>query len=152
MAKKTNSELFSALLYIVVGVLLAVFPGKALAWAMTVAGVVFVVSGVLDIIKSNVKSGVISLIIGAAILVLGWTVTGIVLLVLGILIAVKGAIALLDALKKSNKGLMDLLFPILTIVVGILLAFGNALEIMVIIGGILLAVNGVVGLVGALKK
>ena len=83
---------------------------------------------------------------------LGWTVASIVLLVLGILIAVKGVIALLDALKKSNKGIADLLFPILTIVVGLMLAFGNALEIMVIIVGILLAVDGVVGLVAALKK
>ena len=152
MEKKTNSELISSVLYIVIGVLLAVFPSKALGWAMTIAGVVFVVSGVLDLIKGNTKGGVISLIIGVAILVLGWTVTGIVLLVLGILIAVKGAIALLDALKKSNKALMDLLFPILTIVVGLMLAFGYALEIMVIIVGILLIVDGVVGLIGALKK
>ena len=152
MAKKTNSELFSSVLYIIIGVLLAVFPSSALGWAMTIAGVVFVVSGVLDLIKGNTKGGVISLIIGIAILVLGWTVASIVLLVLGILIAVKGVIALLDALKKSNKGIADLLFPILTIVVGLMLAFGNALEIMVIIVGILLAVDGVVGLVAALKK
>lgn len=152
MAKKTNSELFTSLLYIIVGVLLAVFPGKALGWAMTIIGVVFVVSGVLDLIKGNMMGGLISLVIGIAVLVLGWTLTGIVLLVLGILIAVKGVVALLDALKKSNKGLMALLFPILTIVIGVLLAFGNALEIMVIIGGILLAANGVVGLLGSLKK
>lgn len=152
MTQKTNSELFSSLLYIIIGVLLAVFPGSALNWAMTIAGIVFAVSGVLDLIKGNTKGGVVSLVIGIAILVLGWTVAGIVLLVLGILIAVKGAVALIEVLKSNRGGLLQLIFPILTIVVGLMLAFGNALEVMVIIVGILLAVDGVVGLIGALKK
>ncbi len=152
MAKKTNSELFSSLLYIIIGVLLAVFPGEALGWAMTIAGVVFVVSGVLDLIKGNTTGGLASLIIGVAILVLGWLVASIVLLVLGILIAVKGVIALLNAFKSNNGGLLRLVFPILTIVVGLMLAFGNALSTMVVIVGILLAVDGVVGLIGSLKK
>ena len=121
MAKKFNpkSELFSSILYIVVGVLLAVFPGEALSWAMTIAGIVFVVSGILEILKKNFGGGVVSIVIGVAILTLGWLVTGIVLIVLGVLIAIKGVVALLEVLKSSKKGLIDFLYPVLTIVIGL---------------------------------
>ena len=51
--KKTNAELFSAVLYLVIGLLLVIFRTQTLGWAMTIAGVVFVIAGVLDIVKKN---------------------------------------------------------------------------------------------------
>ncbi|MBQ9132294.1 MAG: DUF308 domain-containing protein [Clostridia bacterium] len=150
--KKTNNQLISALLYIIIGVLLMVFRAQTLGWAMTIAGVIFVLSGVLDVIRKNWTSGAISLIIGIAILVLGWLATQIVLLVLGILIAVKGIVALVEALQKRKKNALDVVFPILTVVVGLMLAFGNGLDVMILIVGILLTIDGVIGLAGALKK
>ena len=150
--KKTNSELFSALLYLLIGVLLIVFRSQTLGWAMTVAGVIFVVAGALELVKKNWASGAISLFIGIAILVLGWLATKIVLLVLGILIAVKGLVALIEVLKKKKKNALDIVFPVLTVVVGVMLAFGNGLDIMILIVGILLAIDGVLGLIGSLQK
>lgn len=152
MAKKTNSELFSSLLYIVIGILLVVFKSQTLNWAMTIVGLFFVISGVLDLVKKNYTGGAVSLIIGIAILVLGWAAAQIVLLVLGILIAVKGIVAFIDAFKKKRTNALDLVFPVLTVVVGLMLAFGNALDIMIIIVGVLLAVDGVLGLIASLKK
>ena len=152
MAQKKSSELFSSLLYIVIGILLIVFKSQTLNWAMTIVGLVFVVSGILDLIKKNYTGGAVSLIIGIAILVLGWLATAIVLFVLGILIAIKGIVAFIDAFKKKRTNALDLVFPLLTVVVGLMLAFGNALDIMIIIVGILLAVDGILGLVASFKK
>ena len=152
MAKKTNSELFSSLLYIIIGALLVIFRSETLGWAMTIAGIVFVISGILDLVKKNWTGGAVSLIIGIAILILGWLAAQIVLLVLGILIAIKGIVALIDVLKKKDKSVLEIIYPILSIVVGIMLAFGNALDIMIIIVGVLLIVDGVIGLLGSLKK
>ena len=152
MAKKQNNELFAALLYIVIGVLLIIFKSQTLGWAMTIAGAVFVISGILDIVKQNYTGGAVSLIIGIAILVLGWLAVEIVLLVLGILIAIKGIVALLAIFKRKNNNALDVIFPVLTIAVGVMLAFGNGLDIMIIITGVLLAIDGVLGLLGALKK
>ena len=73
-------------------------------------------------------------------------------LAIGILIAIKGVLALLDALKKHKTTLLDVLFPVLTIIVGVMLAFGNGLDIMILIVGILLMVDGILGLLNALKK
>ena len=152
MAKKKNSELFSALLYLVIGILLMIFRTETLGWAMTIAGIVFIVSGILDVIKKNFAGGAVSLIIGIAILVLGWLAVDIVLLVLGILIAIKGLVAFFGVFKKSDKNALDFVFPVLTVVVGIMLAFGNALSWMIFIVGILLAIDGLIGLVNAVKK
>jgi len=152
MAKKSNSELFSSLLYIIIGVLLVIFRSQTLGWAMTIAGIFFVVSGILDLLKKNWAGGAVSLIIGIAILILGWVAAKIVLLVLGILIAIKGIVALINVLKKSKKNALEILFPVLSVVVGLMLAFGNALDIMIVIVGVLLAIDGIIGLVGSLKK
>ena len=153
MAKKKNSELFSSILYIIVGILLVCFPESAISWAMTIAGILFVVFGILEFFKKNWAGGAVSLIIGIAILILGGVhLANIVILVLGILIAVKGIVALIDVFKKSKKNALEILFPILTIVIGILLAFGNLTHIILIVGGILLAIDGVLGLIGSLKK
>ena len=152
MAKKQNNELISALLYILIGVLLVVFKSQTLGWAMTIAGAFFVISGILDIVKKNTVGGAISLIIGIAILVLGWTAVGIVLLVLGILISFKGIVALLAVFKRKKNNALDIIFPLLTVAVGLMLAFGNGLDIMIVITGVLLAIDGVLGLLGAMKK
>ena len=154
MAKKQkqNSELFSSLLYIIIGVLLVVFRSQTLNWAMTIIGAFFVISGALDLLKKNFVGGAISLAIGIAILVLGWLATQIVLLVLGILIAVKGFFALLAVLKKNKKNALQIVYPVLSIVVGVMLAFGNGVDIMIVIVGVLLAIDGVIGLMGSLKK
>lgn len=150
--KSSGSSLIMSILYIIIGIVLLVCPGDALKIAMTIAGVVFIVSGILELVRKNVLGGIISLVIGIAILVLGWALAEIVLLVLGILIAIKGIIALVQALQQKKKKFLQIFFPILTIVVGILLAFGNLTGIILIIGGILLIVSGVLGLIGALKK
>lgn len=152
MAKKKNSELISALLYIIIGALLVVFKESTLGWAMTIAGIIFIISGVLDLVRQNFAGGAISLIIGIAILVLGWLAVEIVLLVLGILIAVKGVVALLAIFKRKHNNALDVIFPVLTIAVGVMLAFGNGLGMMIMITGILLIIDGILGLIGALKK
>lgn len=156
MAKKKffDTNLFSSILYVVLGVLLIAFPGDALSWAMTIAGVFFIISGVLELVKKNWFGGAISLIIGIVILVLGWTVIDIVLRVLGVLIAVKGVIALIDVLKRRKKNFLSILFAVLTIAIGVVLvfAYGDILKTIVIIAGILLVINGVIGLISALKK
>lgn len=149
MTKKFNSELVSALLYILVGVLLVIFQDRTVGWLMTAVGAVFILSGVLYLLKSNWALGAVSLIIGVCVLTLGWIITEIMILILGVLIAVKGIVALIDALRMYEKNLVDIVFAVLTIVVGVTLAFGNGLNILIIIAGVMLMFNGVLRLLGA---
>ena len=152
MNRKNNSEIFSSLLYIIVGVLLIVFRSQTLNWAMTVVGVIFIASGILDVIGRNTTGGAVSLIIGIAVLVLGWVAAKIVLLVLGLLIAIKGSVALINLLKSGCRSALMLVFPLLSVVVGVMLAFGNGLDVMIMIVGVLLAADGVLGLAASLTN
>lgn len=140
-------------LYIVLGVLLAVFRSQMLNWAMTLAGLFFIITGIIDVSKKRVFSGAINLIIGIAILVLGWALTNIVLLVLGVLIALKGFVEFIEVmrLKKKKRSFLRLAFPVLTVIVGLALAFGNALDYIIVAVGIILIVDGVLGILGAKK-
>ena len=151
MAKKSNVNFSSPVIYIILGVLLAIFRGGALNWAMTIAGIVFVAMGILDIVGGRLATGIGNIVIGAIIIILGNLVLGIVLLVLGIMIALKGISELIQVMKKSKKGILEIVFPVITIIVGIGLAFGNMLGDLILIIGILLIVDGVLGLLG-LKK
>lgn len=153
MLKKIgNNELFSSILYIVVGVLLAIFQSETLKWVMIAVGVLFIITGVLELVKKNWAGGAISLVIGIELVALCWAVLWLALIILGVLIAVKGVIALIDVIKRGMKNALELVFPILAIIVGIGIAFGPLANIIILIAGILLAINGIIGLVGALKS
>ena len=154
MAKKSSINgggIFTSLIYIVLGALLLLFPGEALKWAMMIAGIVFIVFGALELLKKNYIGGILSLIIGVAIMIFGLALTGLVMLVLGVLIAIKGALAVIAALKRKRKTLLSILFPCLTIVCGVVLAFGNALGTILMIGAILIILDGIFGLIASLK-
>lgn len=152
MTKKASTNLFSAILYILLGIVLIAFPESALKWAMLVAGIFFLISGVLDLIKKNWMGGIISVIFGIVILVLGWFIIDIVLLVLGILIALKGIVDLINEIKSKKVSVLGVLFPILTVVIGCALVFGNGLDWLIIGVGIFLIVDGVLGLIACLTK
>lgn len=146
MAKRSNSSLMTPMLYILLGVMLVLFKDDVLGLLTTVAGIVFIASGIVDIVHGLKISAIFSITAGVVIFVLGATLTGIVLLVLGVLIAVKGAVDLIEALKRRRKSILSLLFPALTIVVGIALAFGNGIDYIIAGVGILLAVDGILGI------
>ena len=152
MEKKRNTELISSVLYIIIGILLVIFRSETLSWVMTAAGIFFIICGVIDVIVKNFIDGAVSLIIGFAILVLGWTLAKIVLLVFGILIAIKGLILLFEVIQKKKKTLPEIIYPMASVVLGLLLAFGNGLDILIVVSGVLLALDGVVGVFASLKK
>ena len=152
MAKKKDNGLLASILYIIIGALLIIFRNEMLSWAMTIGGIFFLVFGVLELIKKNWIGGAVSIIIGIVILILGWAVVDIVLLVLGILLAIKGVVALFAAFGSKQNKLIKIVSAVLTVVVGLLVAFGNVAAWMVILAGAMLIVDGVVGLIAGLKK
>ena len=157
MGKKISNKdsgLLASILYIVLGALLLIFRADAIGLAMTIAGIFFVIIGVLELVRRNFFGGAVSLLIGILIIVLGWKIAEIVFLVLGILLAIKGIIALFDALKAKKGKILRVLFALLTVICGLVFvfAFGELVDILVIVGGIMILVDGIVGLIAALKK
>ena len=151
MAKKSSLNLSSPILYIILGALLMIFKSQMLSWAMTIAGIAFVVMGIVDVVKGRTKSGIVNLALGAIILIVGWTILSIVLIVLGVLVAAKGVMDLLDVLKSKKRNALGVVFAALTIAIGVALVFGNFLGNLIWVIGLLLVIDGVLGLLGAKK-
>ena len=153
MARKQNLKLSSPLIYIVLGALLVIFNAELISWAMTLAGIFFLVIGIIDLTKGRVPSGIVNLAIAAIIIVLGWTIMDVVLRVLGVLVAAKGILDLLTVLKRKNKNILGIVFAAITIAIGVLLAVtpGEVLGTVMKVAGVLLIIDGVLGLVGNRK-
>ena len=152
MLKKSDNGLLSSILYIVIGALLIAFRNEMMAWAMTIVGVMFLLFGILEVIKLHFTSGAVSIIIGIVVLVLGWTLVDIVMLVLGILLAIKGVLALPGAILSRRNKLLKILMALLTVGIGLVVAFGNALGWVIVVAGAMLIVDGALGVVAAIKR
>ncbi len=150
MAKK-RINISSPVLYLILGILLMIFKMQMLSWAMTLAGIAFVIMGVLDIINKRTKSGIFNIALGVIILVVGWTILNIVLLVLGVLIAAKGVMDLIEVLKRKKRNALKVILAALTIALGVALALGDLLGNLIWIVGLFLVIDGALGLLGAKK-
>lgn len=148
---KFNTNLTSALMYIIIGALFCIFKASVLGWLLTIAGVLFIVFGVIDLTKGGTTSGIINIAIGAVILLGGWFFVEVVLIVFGILLSIKGAVALANALKALNKSVFDIVFSALTLVVGIMLIVSKwaMFDIFFVIMGLTFIIDGVLELFGA---
>ncbi len=144
-----DGNLLQAILYIAVGLLFCIFRASALNWLLTIIGVLFIVQGVLSLMRKDTVGGAVALVIGLILILGGWLFLQFILIVFGILIIVKGVLDLLEAVKRKHN-LVPLLFAILTLAAGVLLIVAQNLMLdwFFIVLGILFLVNGVLALVG----
>ncbi len=153
MAKKQSFNLSSPLLYIILGALLFIFGLELIGLLMTIAGIFFVVMGIVDLVRRRVVSGVVNLVIAAIIIYLGWAIGEIVLTILGIIIVAKGVLDLFSLLKHKRVNVLNVIFVVLTVAIGLMLAVSPSgfLQTAMKIAGALLIVDGILGLIGAKK-
>ena len=153
MAKKQSFNLSSPLLYIILGALLFIFGLELIGLLMTIAGIFFVVMGIVYLVRRRVVSGVVNLVIAAIIIYLGWAIGEIVLTILGIIIVAKGVLDLFSLLKHKRVNVLNVIFVVLTVAIGLMLAVSPSgfLQTAMKIAGALLIVDGILGLIGAKK-
>lgn len=160
MAKKKSKsynnrntyDILMALLYILIGALMCIFKTSILGWIMTAAGVLLIVFGALKILKQNdLIFGIVYIVVGVAIIVSGWSLVWLALLVLGVLLIVYSAI---DFFGSSRHGLFGLIKLIVSVAVGVMLIVNGfaSLDILFIVIGVILIIDGVLYLIGAISK
>ena len=147
--KLSTQNILTCILYVVVGALLCFAQGEVLKIALTVIGVLFLALGIYDIVKGRMTNGIVEAVVGIVILICGWTIVDWVILILGVLLIVKGV---LDLINNMKGGWKSLLAPVVTIVVGILLACtkfaADIASILLIVAGVILIINGILALFG----
>lgn len=156
------SQFVSALMTLILGILFVILKGSVVGIALTVFGVVLILAAVLELIRGKIGSGIVKAILGIAVLVFGWMLLDIALLVIGIVLIAFGALELIKRIialfKKSKTKLfakiLGLISPLFSVVAGYFLitSSGEAIGWAIIVGGVLLIINGVLALIEAIAS
>ena len=158
--KKLPNNLIVSLATIVLGVLFIVLKGEVVSIAMTVLGVALIIAGVIDIVNKLTTEGVIKAVLGVALLVCGWTLVSLALYIMAAVLLIYGILLMIEIIKNMKKSdkiankVLKLVEPVVMIIVAACLLFnqGGAIAWVFILAGILLIVDGALGLVNALRK
>lgn len=148
---KISTNLITAILTVVLGIMLLLFKDTVIDIAMTVIGVGLIVWAVFDFLDKNPSSAIVKAIVGVVIIVLGWLITDIVLYVLaGILLAyaVYEIYLLIKAKRKTWEAFVQ---PILFAVIAVLF-FLKGFDWSFIVAGVILIIQGAVALFDCIKK
>ena len=157
-----SSQFLSALMTLILGVLFVILKGEVVGIAIQVFAIVLIITAVLELIRLKIASGIVKAILGIVLLAFGWAITEIALLVIGIVLIVFGVLELVKrivALFKKNRTkllakILGFISPVFSIVAGYFLitSSGEAVGWAIVVGGVLLIINGVLALVEALAS
>jgi uncharacterized membrane protein HdeD (DUF308 family) len=147
---------------LILGVLFVMLKGGVVGIAIKVFAAVLIITAVIELIKLKIASGVVKAILAVVLLIFGWAITEIALLVIGIVLIVFGVLELVKrivALFKKNRTklfakILGFISPVFSILAGYFLitSSGKAVDWAIIVGGILLIINGVLALIEALAS
>jgi len=156
---KTSAYLISAAVKLALGILFVILKAEVVGICITLLGIALLVMGVLDLVHSDVASGIVKILLAAAVLLIGWLLLDIALLVLGIVLLVYSVLdivkMIIEVAKNKKISILAFVFgliePALALVASIFLVTsrGAAIEWTVIIAGIVLIINGVIGVIRA---
>lgn len=157
---KKTSQLISALMTLAIGILFVILKAQVVGICITVLGVALIVTAVLDLIKKSIVSGIVKALLAAAVLIIGWLLLDLALVILGIVLLVYGVLeifkTIVAAVKDKNIGalgiVLGLIEPIICVVASVFLITntGSAIAWTVIVAGILLIIDGALGVIRAL--
>ena len=156
---KKTSNLISAIMTLVVGILCLVLKQGVVTIGLTGLGVVLLGTAVLELVRQNITSGVIKAVLGIAVLIVGYLLMDIALKVIGIVILVYGVLELVKRIVAVVKGqsgklwttILGFIYPALCVVAAffLIVSTGAAVYWAVIVAGVLFIVEGVIALIEA---
>ena len=119
---------------------------------MTIIGVILIIDGILSILANIKEVGIIKIIVGVVLIVMGWVVGVAILYVLSVLFILYGILNLYNLIKAKVTSILLYVMPIMQLVIGVALLFnmGRTVNVIFIIIGICLIIDGIIELVGVL--
>ena len=156
---KTSSYLISAAVKLALGILFVILKAEVVGICITLLGVALIVMAVLDLVHGATAPGVVKILLAVSVLLIGWLLLKVALVVLGVVLLVYSVLdivkILVETVKNKNIGVLALVLgliePALSLVASVFLITSNgaAIEWAVIIAGIVLIINGALGIVRA---
>lgn len=139
--------LASSFLAIIAGILFCALREDLLYILFTIMGAFIIVSGIIALFKRSVFGGIFSIAVGVLLILGAWFFVNVLLLVNGILLCISGFYGIFVSIL--TRDLKNLVFSILTVVVGVLFFIyteQTAGWIFFVIGALFI-VLGIVGLI-----
>ncbi len=158
--EKTNKYI-SAVVMMAIGLLLIILKGGIINILLTALGVALIVMGILDAVqRKDVVRCVIKCVIGAVIILGGWLFVAVMLYILGALLVIVGVLWIIKLVQRHTKGvnligtITAYLVPALYILIGVCLFFNQSafVDVVFIIVGVIVLVDGIIQLVNAIKE
>ena len=158
--EKTNKYI-SAAIMMAIGLLLIILKGGIIGILLTALGVALIVMGILDAVqRKDVARCVIKCVIGAVIILGGWLFVAVMLYILGALLVIVGILWIIKLVQRHTKGanligtITAYLVPALYILIGVCLFFYQSafVDVVFIIVGVIVLVDGIIQLVNAIKE
>ena len=153
---KKSEKIISAVAVMLLGILLLVMKDNFIGILMTLAGVCFIVLGVVDILAQSVATASLKIVCGIFVAVCGWVLVQAVLYIIAAVMLILGVLLLYELLKNVGWGndwlylVCEYAVPVLCLLIGGLLLFHkNALNAILIVCGILMILMGAVILFNA---
>ena len=148
---KLNNKTITAIVAIVVGIMFIAMKGEVISLALTVLGAAMIVMGILDIRKSDSKSGAVKIVAGAVAIVFGWVFVSVALYVIAALMIVYCVGNLLVSLKtdgypmRTVQAIRTYAKPVIGLIAGISLFFnqGGTVSWVFVLTGIIFVVEGI---------
>lgn len=151
----------AACLYIVIGVLMIAVRGEAPAWTCRILGAGLCAIGLYNLVYHFVQNeliiglpcDVMMIVAGVVLIVLAEFIAAVVAILLGVFMIFKSIFGLQGALIDKKAGMrswiVDFVYAILTLVMGIALIVPSlgGMDVLILALGIVLVVDGVLGLV-----
>lgn len=152
---KKSGNLIASLVTILMGILFCILKEGVIGIMMTILGVLFIVGGVIALLSNGTIYGIILITIGVLIIIFGWAIKTVVFYVIAVLLILVGVAQIIGLIKGNVKGtkpiftLIIYLVPVLRIAIGVLLLFNQngTLNWIMYVTGILLIVDGLIGLI-----
>ena len=157
--RKRGNGLATAVTLMLIGILFIIFKSDIISITMSLIAAVLILMGVFSIVRKNVVSGVIKIVLGGLVLAAGWLVVEVALYIFAAILLIAGLIDLYRLSKiKTDKFnlpvLMHIIQPIIYVLVAFCLFFnqGGTLSWVFTVSGIFFIIDGVVALIGSFER
>ncbi|MBO4940293.1 MAG: DUF308 domain-containing protein [Clostridia bacterium] len=154
---KQSERIISAVATVAVGIILIVLRATFIEVLMTIAGLILIVLGVIDLIQKMIPPAVFKIVVGIIVIICGWAIVEAVLYVVAAVLLIAGILLLYDKIKHRVRchntffTILEYAKPCIMLLIGGLLLFNQTgiIDFIFITSGILTLIEGAIMLAHA---
>ena len=147
---KQSERMISAVATVALGIILIVLRATFIEVLMTIAGLILIVFGIIDLMQKMVPPAVFKIVVGVIVIICGWAIVEAVLYVVAAILLIAGILLLYDKIKRRMRchnsffTVLEYAKPCIMLLIGGLLLFNQEglMDFIFVASGILTLLEG----------